>query len=133
MKEKRKHPRHKSLLQGRLAFNNGRSSIDCIIRDVSEGGARLAFSSPVALPEIADLEIPSKHESHPVHVRWGNGDEYGVTFIRHASAALHEAEGHVASSDIEGRLNRLEADVLSLRRSIAELRAEQAERRSQAL
>jgi hypothetical protein len=133
MTERRKHPRHKSLLQGRLAFNNGRSSIDCLIRDMSDGGARLSFASPVTLPEVAELQIPSKHENHPVHVRWGNGDEYGVTFTRHTGAESTDSGEHTAPSDIEGRLNRLEADVMWLRRSIAELRAEQSERRNQVL
>ena len=40
MKERRSSARQKSFLQGRIYFNNRRSSVDCLIRDYSETGAR---------------------------------------------------------------------------------------------
>jgi hypothetical protein len=39
MSERRTSSRQKAFLQGRIFFNNRRTSVDCLIRDISEQGA----------------------------------------------------------------------------------------------
>jgi hypothetical protein len=80
MNERRAVSRQKSFLQGRIYFNNRRTSVDCLIREVSEHGARLKFASATVTPDVMELHIPAKEESYRAKVIWRNADEIGVTF-----------------------------------------------------
>ena len=42
--ERRRVARQKSFLRGSVHFNNRRTVVDCLIRDISPNGARLTFS-----------------------------------------------------------------------------------------
>lgn len=53
--EARAAPRHKTLKSGRLAFNNGHSSIDCTIRNLSLTGAKVMVTSSVGIPDLVTL------------------------------------------------------------------------------
>ena len=41
MNDKRSSPRMRSFLKGRVLFNCGQTSLECLIRDLSSTGARL--------------------------------------------------------------------------------------------
>ena len=45
----RQAPRLRALIGARIVFNNGQATVDCLIRDVSEIGAKLIISAPVPL------------------------------------------------------------------------------------
>jgi hypothetical protein len=122
MAERRSSARQKSFLQGRIYFNNRRSSIDCLIRDYSETGARLKLSETVAVPEAIELYIPNKDEIHRARVEWRSGNEMGVSFgeeVRSPSIAPEAA----AQGDLATRVQALEAEVASLKRLVNDLRA----------
>jgi PilZ domain len=121
MAERRTSARQKSFLQGRIYFNNRRSSVDCLIRDYSETGARLKFSESVAVPEAIELYIPNKEEMHRARVEWRSGDEMGISFgdAARSPSVAPEAE---ASGDLAARVQALEAEVASLKRLINEIR-----------
>jgi hypothetical protein len=70
--ERRTLTRQKSFLQGRIYFNNRRSSIDCLVRDYSETGARLKLSETVTVPEVMELYIPIA-KRHRARVEWRSG------------------------------------------------------------
>ena len=44
MIERRSIVRHKTFINGRIYFNNRLSSMDCIVRDLTDNGSRLEFS-----------------------------------------------------------------------------------------
>jgi len=122
MEERRAVPRQKSFLQGRIYFNHRRSSVDCLIRDYSEQGARLKFSEAVNVPEAIELYIPNKEETHRARVEWRIGNEVGVSFgteIQSPSVSPDAAQG-----DLPTRVQKLEAEVATLRRIVNDLRAE---------
>jgi hypothetical protein len=122
MKERRAVSRQKSFLQGRIYFNHRRSSIDCLIRDYSEQGARLKFSEAANIPDAIELYIPNKEEIHRARVEWRTGNEMGVSFGEeiHSPSTVPEA----AQGDLPTRVQRLEAEVATLRRIVNDLRAE---------
>jgi hypothetical protein len=127
VKERRLSTRQKSFLQGRIYFNNRRSTVDCLIRDYSEAGARLKFSETIAVPEAIELYIPNREEIHRARVEWRNGSEMGVSFgeeMRSPSIAPEASQG-----DLAARVQTLEGEVAALRRTVNELRA--AVRKSQ--
>ena len=51
MTELRQYRRTKSFLRGLIYDCRKRGAMDCMIRDLSEDGARIALSQTVALPE----------------------------------------------------------------------------------
>jgi hypothetical protein len=123
VKERRQYPRQKSFLQGRIYFNNRRSSVDCLIRDYSERGARLKFSEAITVPEAIELYVPNRDEIYRARVEWRNGSEMGVSFsddMQSTSTASDAAHG----GDLAARVLRLETEVAALKRIVNELRAE---------
>lgn len=79
--ELRKHRRPRTLKDGRIVFNSGSSSIDCIIRDRSESGAKLRVPAPTALPEYFELLSLSERMVHPAQIMWRRGDFVGIAFV----------------------------------------------------
>jgi hypothetical protein len=119
MKERRSVSRQKSFLQGRIFFNNRRTSVDCLIREFSERGARLKFSGMIVTPDVVELYIPNKEESYRAKVIWRNADELGVGFDYDESAPPL-APG-APPADWHARIHKLEHDVASLQRKFNEL------------
>jgi hypothetical protein len=56
------------------------TAIDCLIRDLSEGGARLVFSDTVSLPEEFRLLTVSTNMIVPARLLWQRGLSAGVAF-----------------------------------------------------
>jgi hypothetical protein len=125
MQERREAPRQKSLLKGRIFFNNRLSSVDCIIRDISATGARLQFPATTATPDVVELFIPHKDQTLRAQVRWRKTDEMGVGFVA-SDQAKAIAPTAVASPamDISQRVNLLEIEVKDLRRVVTDIRQE---------
>jgi hypothetical protein len=117
--EQRRAVRQRAFLQGRIFFNNRRTSVDCLIRDISEGGARLKFSGATVTPDVVDLHIPAREETYRAKVMWRNADEIGVSFGGdEKSPSL--APG-TASAELSARIHKLEHDVAVLTRKFNEL------------
>ncbi|MCC6888265.1 MAG: PilZ domain-containing protein [Hyphomicrobiales bacterium] len=122
MTERRAAVRQKTFLQGRIYFNNRRSSLDCLIRDISDSGARLRCSEALTVPELMELYIPTREEVHRARVEWRNGDEMGVSFSQAGSQSPGATEG--TPGDLAARLNRLESEVAALKRMVLALRSD---------
>ena len=70
MDERRRSERQRSFLRGRVYFNNGRRSLDCI----SDEGAQIVFPDPVNIPDVVRLAIPKKNrmmDASGRHYNWG--------------------------------------------------------------
>jgi hypothetical protein len=128
MDNRRSHPRVRSFLQGRIYFNKRNSSLDCLVRDLSEDGARLKVSSSVALPEVVELHLPNKNETHQATVQWRTGDEIGVAFdvARESPSIASDAP----ATDLATRVRHLESEVALLHRRFNELRNELGKRQT---
>jgi len=63
MAEKRKAARSRTLLGGVIAFNNRASTMDCQVRNLSTGGAKVTFSNTATVPDQFDLQIARKERS----------------------------------------------------------------------
>lgn len=55
-------------------------SVDCIVRDISPGGARLEFLEPVNLPKEFRLYIVSADLTLPAAGVWQRRNEAGIRF-----------------------------------------------------
>lgn len=123
MSELRRETRLRTFLKGRIVFNNGNSSMDCLVRDLSGSGARLMLSQTATLPEGFDLHIPAKERVHKATLRWRREDSIGVTF---AEEPVPAPETDPAA--LLARIKELEAENASLRRQLNETEAMLLER-----
>jgi hypothetical protein len=78
MEERRRSIRQKCFLRGRVYFDGGRKSVDCLIRDISYyEGARIIFYDPVNIPDVVQLYIPDKKRTLSARVQWRHGNKVG--------------------------------------------------------
>ncbi|MFN7179010.1 PilZ domain-containing protein [Hyphomonas sp.] len=82
----RQHTRQRTLKGARMVFNDGKSSFDVLIRDLSEGGAKLKLGSASwTAPDTFDLIIPNPNTGvptkHHCEKRWQRSDLVGARFI----------------------------------------------------
>src|SRR5512144_900857 len=122
MSERRRTVRQKSFLRGCIYFNNRRTVVDCLIRDISEGGARLQFSDAISIPDSFELYIPQKEQTLRAKVERRHGMELGVSFTDFARAPANSGPADVA--ELTDRVRRLETDVAALRRMLKRLKAD---------
>lgn len=73
--------RRRTLKGARIIFNAGRSTIDCIVRNLSGKGARLELPSVVGVPNTFDLSI-TDDGVRPCRVAWRSLKELGVEFVQ---------------------------------------------------
>jgi hypothetical protein len=114
MMEKRATPRHKCFLRAFVYFEGHNTAVDCVVRDISDSGARLKFSKPLALTELLDLHIPIKGQNFHAEQRWHNGEEVGVAF--HATTRTKTADNVV-----DRKVDRLKEEIATLKKAIKHL------------
>lgn len=123
MNDRRQSTRQKSFLRGCIYFNNRQTAIDCLIRDISDHGARLRFSDSISIPDSFELHIPQKHQTLRVTARWRHGMDVGVSFadLPQVPAAPGAAPDLAALTE---RVQKLEAEVAEMRRMLRRLKTE---------
>jgi hypothetical protein len=95
--ERRRTPRHRALLAGKLANDDARLTIDCVIRNLSADGALIETSSPQMIP----------NELHLVHIREGVAWDARVIWRRGNQAGLQLLERHDLRQTTEVQLRAL--------------------------
>jgi len=123
MAERRHATRKKSFLRGCVYFNKRGNAMECLIRDISDEGARIIFSGAVNLPDAVELYIPQKDETLRARVQWRHGDEAGLAFPAAGRAAAAPPRD---SDDLTERVAKLETEIAALRRTLKQLRNELA-------
>lgn len=84
--EKRQDRRRRTLKQGKILLSEW-TTIDCMIRDLSSGGAHLRFSGPTTLPPSFRLLIAQDGTILPVDLLWQRGLSAGVAITGPAQSA----------------------------------------------
>jgi hypothetical protein len=120
MNDKRSSPRLRSFLKGRVLFNSGQTSLECLIRDISSAGARLELSSSITLPDRFDLYLPHRVTTCKVHIQWRRGTQIGVAFEQLESPPAAPS----APQEVAVRVQQLEAEVRLMRLLLAQMRSE---------
>jgi len=79
--DRREHPREPTNLRARVFYGQGMAHwADCMIVDLSKGGARLQVSSIYPLPSRFVVLQLLGGMVYDVRVRWRRGDMTGVSF-----------------------------------------------------
>ncbi|WNJ88648.1 response regulator [Bosea sp. 685] len=79
--DRRREPRQRVYKKGSIVIEHLNATIDCVVRDMSTGGARLRVAMPFSLPETFRLIIAGAHGARKVALRWQNGTDFGVEYL----------------------------------------------------
>ncbi|WP_232628826.1 PilZ domain-containing protein [Methylobacterium sp. Leaf118] len=125
--DQRQDIRKRTFLKGLILFNKGASSMDCLIRDMSETGARIELSETSTLPEVFDLYIPQKDETFRSALRWRRDGAVGIAFVdQRKPAAEPEVKQDASIGVLLRRIAELEAENAALRSVLATMGAAKA-------
>ena len=115
MLERRQSARDKVIYGGVAEMGEHGGSRDCLVRNISENGARLEFSESVRLPkEPLRLTIARKGRSFLARIIWFRDNFVGIAFSS-------ETPYELPRSDLARRLRRSEKKKRELQRRIREL------------
>jgi hypothetical protein len=116
MHERRSSRRQKSFLRGVVYFDKRRSETACMVRDLSEDGARIILSQTITIPDLIELDIPQREQTVIARVEWRRADEAGLSFCKPDMATSHREDQLVK------RVAELEAEIATLQRTIRRLK-----------
>jgi hypothetical protein len=119
MEDKRGAHRNRTFLKAELDVSGGLSSLGCIVKDLSDTGARLVLSDGVVLPETFRLRLPKPDRWVHVSVRWRRGEFVGVHFDDAPPASSSDESVNEAE-----RVRHLETEVARLRNLLEAVRAD---------
>ena len=77
--DKRTTVRQRTLKKGRIVFNDSRSTIECVVRNLSAGGAKLDVTSSVGIPDDFDL-LMADGTTKRCRVAWRKLTQIGVSY-----------------------------------------------------
>ena len=118
MSEQNFTARGRTFLAGKIVSDFGQSSIDCVVRRISDHGATLKAESHLGVPKRFHLLIPDEGPPRPAWLVWQSGNEIGIEF--EASEAAKETLP--ASEPSERRADSLmSGQMLALRAAMDEI------------
>ena len=91
MSEHKELPRGRTLLAGKVISNFGQSSIDCVVRRISDHGATISVESPLGIPRHFQLLIPDEGTPRPCKLVWQSDRELGLEFEQAVAVDVHDA------------------------------------------
>ena len=77
--EGRTDHRKRTFIGAKILLKGGASVLDCVVKDLSDGGARLRVDGAVAVPEEFDLKLSDSRSFH-CRVVWRRLEAVGVSF-----------------------------------------------------
>lgn len=86
--QERRFPRSRAFLGAKIIFNDGHSSYDCIVKELSEGGAQIRIENALAVPQQFRL-IFSDGRSFDCEIRWRRINAIGVEFQNDLDPAVN--------------------------------------------
>jgi hypothetical protein len=88
------------------------ATIECLVKNISSGGAKITVDDSVSVPSKFDLCIPQKNRTYPVRMAWRNATAIGVEFLSDVSIDV-----------LRGQLRALEIQNAELRLRVRDLNA----------
>jgi two-component system, chemotaxis family, chemotaxis protein CheY len=80
LNNRRRHVRRRVVKGGQLVYAHGASTTECLIRDLSESGARIQVANAQDIPAEIVLSFDDGRASRPCMVKWRRNNELGVEF-----------------------------------------------------
>jgi hypothetical protein len=117
----RRSDRMRTFMAARILFNNGQVTVDCTIRNISDGGAKLEVSGAVTLPDEFELLIPQRNQRGRVRLCWRTDDFCGVAYLDGPNEHASLSEADTVEAGLRQRVRELEGKIAQLQRRIDEL------------
>ena len=117
MLERRQSARDRVILGSVASINDRGSTMDCVVRNISDGGACVEFDETAKLPDEMNLTIARKGRSFLAKMIWRQADRVGLAFRTMTASG-------VPASDLDERLRRSEQKKRQLQRRIRNLLGE---------
>ena len=80
MLERRQYQRNRVYYGGMLAFNARNSTLDCVVRNFSQRGAKIEFENSAMLPDRVDFEVARRGLSCLARLVWRDQNAAGLMF-----------------------------------------------------
>ncbi|MBV1702196.1 MAG: PilZ domain-containing protein [Hyphomicrobiales bacterium] len=103
---KRQGNRSPTSLKATIFIEEGSPLSEIIIVDLSPTGARATIKSDEPLPDMFQINIPSRDETRYVKLRWQKDRQIGLEFIRNTEVMLYQS-----LNTLTRRLNLLELNL----------------------
>lgn len=116
MSEEKFSLRGRTLLPGKVISNFGQSSIDCVVRRISDHGATINVESALGIPQHFHLSISGEGGPRACKLVWQSGKELGLEFESAEAAKDEPAAVTERSSD-----SILRGQTLALRSALDEI------------
>ena len=116
MRDRRESVRGKVIYGGVAEINREGSSMDCVVRNISERGACVELNSAARLPEQVTLRIARKGRAYLARLIWRQANRVGLAF------RIMTSDQPV--SDLDERLRQSEIKKRQLQRRIKQLLGE---------
>jgi hypothetical protein len=116
MQDRRQSVRDKVLYGGVAEINERGSTMDCVVRNISERGACVELDQAAKLPEAMNLTIARRGRSFLAKLIWRQANKVGLAFRIIASDRPVD--------DLDERLRKSEIKKRQLQRRINELLGE---------
>jgi hypothetical protein len=111
--ERRKEQRQRTFLGGKLTFNQRRSVLDCLVRNIAPTGAMIEFADTAAIvPDAVDLHIGAHDQSFRAAVVWREHDRAGIAL------SPFEADEPVLNLDTVRRQRAMKREIRALRKQL---------------
>jgi PAS domain-containing protein len=116
MSEKKSTSRGRAFLAGRVISNYGQSSIDCIVRRMSDVGAIIEVENVLGIPEHLHLLIPGEGPPQPCKRAWQSDKQVGLVF--EAAEAAKEEAARNSAEEAKGGEHIVRGQLLALRAAL---------------
>jgi hypothetical protein len=117
--EPRRSIRKKYFLRGFIQTPKSNGRIDCMVRDLSEDGAKLRFRCTPLITDFFELHIPAKDIVLRSRLVWMDNCEAGVSFANPAGAERSSDYG-----EIFVRVTALEEEIAALKDTVKFLQSQ---------
>jgi PilZ domain len=80
IEQKERSARRRVFKGAKIVFRERGARIDCTVRDLSSGGARLGVASVVGIPDLFELDVPGEG-IRQCRLIWRKSGQLGVSFL----------------------------------------------------
>jgi diguanylate cyclase (GGDEF)-like protein len=98
----------RTFLAGKIVFNFGQSSLDCVVHRMSEDGATLQVETGLGVPDQFQLKL-AEDRLLPCRVMWRSDREIGVAFGKTVEGGTQEPSARRGDALMRGQMLALRA------------------------
>lgn len=114
--------RKRCFMAATISFNNGATTCDCVVRNLSENGARIDLGVFASVPMYFELHIPLRQQRFKAELKWRSETEAGVQFLQEDGVeAVTGGSEQKATAALQLRIRELEAEVVRLQNRFMQL------------